>query len=203
MEWQTAVCSRLLKNKTLIKRYEYLTRWYVLRKVFISPLIPVDPSCLFYGSPCCVPSLPSSYGPHRSHPPPLCPLTTWHLFRFIPISWQTACVSPTGHKAAILVNQWQINQCYLFFPCLCCHRFPHPLSLLLCCLWSPELCSIKLSSLSGINCNSIRLSAPIQTLMFMAGAFIYEILCSKRCSDFLFFLLRLNLNFLIPWTLFF
>lgn len=30
---------------------------------------------------------------------------------------------PGGHKAAIPANQWQINQCYLFFPCLCCDRF--------------------------------------------------------------------------------
>lgn len=73
-------------------------------------------------TPVCSSSPATSACP-RSHPPPLCPLTTWHLFRFIPISWQTACISPARHNAAILVNQWQINQCYLFFPCLCCHRF--------------------------------------------------------------------------------
>lgn len=33
---------------------------------------------------------------------------------------------PGGHNAAIPANQWQINQCYLFFPCLCCDRFPPP-----------------------------------------------------------------------------
>lgn len=68
-------------------------------------------------------SSPATTRSARSHPPPLCPLTTWHLFRFIPISWQTACISTAGHNAAILVNQWRINQCYLFFPCLCCHWF--------------------------------------------------------------------------------
>lgn len=63
---------------------------------------------------------------------------------------------PRGHNAVILTNQWQINQCYLFFPCLCCHRF---FFLLLCCLPRLELCSIKLSSLSDTNCNSMRISA--------------------------------------------
>lgn len=28
---------------------------------------------------------------------------------------------PGGHNVAILANQWQINQCYLYFPCLCHH----------------------------------------------------------------------------------
>lgn len=144
----------------------------------------------FFGPHRSLPSQSPSSSRCRSHPPPLCPLTTWHLFRFIPISWQTACVSPAGHNAAILMNQWQINQCYLFFPCLCCHRFlPLSLSLLICCLWNLQLCSIKLSSLSGTNCNSVRLSALRQTLMFVAGAFIYEMLRSERCyvASFLFF----------------
>lgn len=30
---------------------------------------------------------------------------------------------PGGHNAAIPTNRWQINQCYLFFPCLYRHRF--------------------------------------------------------------------------------
>ncbi len=93
-----------------------------LIKPFVYRLLLFDTSC-----PCSLSSrlfLPCHlWLPPRSHPPPLCPLTTWHLFRFIPISWQTACISPGGHNAAILANQWQINQCYLFFPCLCCHRF--------------------------------------------------------------------------------
>lgn len=61
--------------------------------------------------------------------------------------------------------------------------------LLLCCLRSLELCSIKLSWLSGTNCNSVRLSALRQTLMLAPDgeykSFIYEMPHSKRCcSDF-------------------
>lgn len=134
-------------------------------------------------------SSPATSGCPWSHPPPLCPLTTWHLFRFIPISWQTAHISPGGHNAAILTNQWQINQCYLFFPCLCCHRF---FFLLLCCLWRLKLCSIKLSPLSETNCNSVRLSAWRQPLMLDPhGAykgFIYVMPHSNRnCHVFVFF----------------
>lgn len=52
-----------------------------------------------------------------------------------------------------------------------------------------ELCSIKLSSLSGTNCNSVRLSAQRQTLMLALDgsykSFIYEIPHSNRsCSGF-------------------
>lgn len=64
---------------------------------------------------------------------------------------------PGGHNAEIPANQWQINQCYLFFPCLCCNRFffsPSPL--LLCCLPWLKLCSIKPSPLSETNCDSAR-----------------------------------------------
>lgn len=61
--------------------------------------------------------------------------------------------------------------------------------LLLCCLWRLELCSIKLSSLSGTNCNSVRLSARRQTLMLaLDGAyksFIYEMpRWNRSCSGF-------------------
>lgn len=143
-----------------------------------------------------LPPLPPLAAP-RSHPPPLCPLTTWHLFRFIPISWQTACISPAGHNAAILANQWQINQCYLFFPCLCCHRF---FFLLLCCLWRFELCSIKLSSLSGTNCNSIRLSGSETDINVSSGwglqaLYLWDAPFKQRL---LWFLLKLNLDLL--WT---
>lgn len=146
-------------------------------------------------SPDCS-SSPANCGCPRSHPPPPCPLTTWHLFRFIPMIWQAACISPRGHNAAILTNQWQINQCYLFFPCLCCHRF---FFLLLCCLWRLELCSIKLSSLSGTNCNSVRLSALRQTLMLALPykSFIYEMRQKQQ-----WFLLKLTLDLLVLWTLF-
>lgn len=88
---------------------------------------PINPSSVWYFV-LLLPfqvysSSPANCGCPWSHPPLLCPLTTWHLFRFIPISWQAACISPRGYNAAILTNQWQINQCYLFFPCLCCHWF--------------------------------------------------------------------------------
>lgn len=135
-------------------------------------------------------------GCSRSYPPPLRPPTTWHLFRFIPTSWQTACISPRGHNAAIPGNQWQINQCYLFFPCLCCHRF---FFLLLCCLWRLELCSIKLSSLSGTNCNSVRLSVQTQTLMLALDGGILELYLwdapFKQKQQWV--LLKLNLDLLV------
>lgn len=137
---------------------------------------------------------PANCGCPWSHPPPLCPLTTWHLFRFIPISWQAACISPRGYNAAILTNQWQINQCYLFFPCLCCHWF---FFLLLCCLWRLELCSIKLSSLSGTKCYSVSLSAFRQTLMLalVYKSFIYEMPPFKQKQQW--FSLKLTLELLV------
>lgn len=112
------------------------------------------------------PSSPAASHCPPSHSPPRCPLTTWHLFRFIPISWQTACVSPRGHDAAILTNQWQINQCYLFFPCLCCHWF-------FFCYFAVcgELNFAQLNWVHfavGTNCNSARLSALRQALV-LAG----------------------------------
>lgn len=97
---------------------------------------------------------------------------------------------PGGHNAAILTNQWQINQCYLFFPCLCCHRFFFFFFFsLLCYLPRLELCSIKLSSLSGTNCSSMRFSAQRQTLMLAPDgaykSFIYEMPHSSRsCGGF-------------------
>lgn len=145
-------------------------------------------SCLILHALCTSPHPLCHLHLHTLHPPPphhppLCPLTTWHLFRFIPISWQTVCFSPAGHNAAILMNQWQINQCYLFFPCLCCHWFFF--SLLLYCFWSLELCSIKLSSLLETNCKSVRLRR--QTLMLAPDgaweSFIYEKLHSGWCSS--------------------
>lgn len=160
-------------------------------------------SCVWYFLPLlplrACSSSPAIGGCLRSHPPLLCPLTTWHLFRFIPISWQAARISPRGHNAAILTNQWQINQCYLFFPCLCCHWF---FFLLLCCLWRLELCSIKLSSLSGTKCNSIRPSARRQTptLALVSQSFIYEMPPFKRPQRW--FLLKLTQELLVMWSLF-
>lgn len=123
--------------------------WYfrALSPSFFS--LPLS-SLLFLSSPL----------PARSHPPPLCPLTTWHLFRFIPISWQTACISARGAQCSdpresmadksmlSLFSMPLLPSIFLFF-----------FFLLLCCLWRLELCSIKLSSLSGTNCSSVRLSA--------------------------------------------
>lgn len=50
---------------------------------YFVPLLPVQVSS----------SSPATSHCPQAHPPPLCPPTTWHLFRFIPISWQTACIS--------------------------------------------------------------------------------------------------------------
>ena len=108
-----------------------------------------------------LPLLPPPAAP-RSHPPPLCPLTTWHLFRFIPISWQTACISTRGAQCSDPRESMADKSMLSLF------SMPLPPSiffffffffLLLCCLWRLELCSIKLSSLSGTNCSSVRLSA--------------------------------------------
>lgn len=92
----------------------------VLLSAFVCWLLLMDTTCLS--------SLSSLYSPatsgcSRSHLPPLCPLTTWHLFRSSPSAGRRRAFGAGGHNAAILENQWQINRCYLFFPCLCCYWF--------------------------------------------------------------------------------
>lgn len=78
---------------------------------------------------CFVPLLPL-----QSTLPPLPPLAAPDLILHLcvlqpldtfsdssPSVGRQRAFQPGGHNAAILTNQWQINQCYLFFPCLCCH----------------------------------------------------------------------------------
>lgn len=108
---------------------------------------------------------------------------------------------PRGHNAAILTNQWQINQCYLFFPCLCCHWFFF-FFLLLCCLPRLELCSIKLSSLSDTNCNSMWISAQTDANVSpgwdIPELYLWDAPLEQKLQ---WFLLKLNLDLSVLWTL--
>lgn len=69
--------------------------------------------------------------------------------------------------------------------------------LLLCCLWRLELCSIKLSSLSGTKCYSVRLSAFRQTLMLalLYESFIYAMPLFKQKQQW--FSVKLTLELLV------
>lgn len=145
--------------------------------------------CALAPSPVSSPSPATSCCP-RSHPPPLCPPTTWHLFRFIPISWQTACVSTRRAQCSdpheSMADKSMLS---LFSMPLLPSIFFFFFFLLLCYLPRLELCSIKLSSLSGTNCSSMRFSAQRQTLMLAPDgaykSFIYEMPHSSRsCGGF-------------------
>lgn len=73
-------------NSTLPR---FIPAWWRCHRYYppLSSLLPNAVFCVILDA-----LAPSSWPP-RSPPPPQCPLTTWHLFRFIPISWQTACIS--------------------------------------------------------------------------------------------------------------
>lgn len=111
---------------------------------YFVPLLPVQVSS----------SSPATSHCPQAHPPPLCPPTTWHLFRFIPISWQTACISTRraqcsdppksmADKSMLSLFSMPLLRSIFFF-------------LLLCCLLWLKLCSIRPSSLSETNCNRAR-----------------------------------------------
>lgn len=107
---------------------------------------------------------------------------------------------PRGHNAVILTNQWQINQCYLFFPCLCCHRF-------FFCYF------VVCQDLNFAQLNWVHFQTQIvtawgfqlrQTLMLATDgayrSFIYEMPhWNRSCSGFL---LKLNLDLSVLRTLF-
>lgn len=125
------------------------TRWQCHR--YHPPLSSFLPNAVFR---VILGALAPSSWPPWSPPPPQCPLTTWHLFRFIPISWQTACISTQRAQCGDPHQSISDKSMLSLFsmplpPSIFFSSPPHPL--LLCCLSRLELCSIKPSSLSGAN----------------------------------------------------